>query len=57
MIDQKGEWWDKDTEILLESETYDPNGDLTSYVHPDRGCECTIYSRLRGLPASHKQSE
>ncbi|MGY4795319.1 hypothetical protein ACVNNN_09960 [Lysinibacillus fusiformis] len=29
-------WVDKDTGILVKSETYDQNGELTSYVHPER---------------------
>ena len=27
---------DKDTGILIKSETYDQHGELTSYVHPER---------------------
>lgn len=29
-------WVDKDTGILIKYETYDVNGKLTSYLHPDR---------------------
>lgn len=28
-------WVDKDTGILVKSETYDKNGELTSYIHPE----------------------